>query len=87
VTCVIARQAFEQCPCTRVVFEGVHVLTALLDEAISSLHHRGIAFSTIPTIVLAMTQWIAKATIDQLEDFEYISDVNKRLEISYNNPP
>ena len=31
-----------------------------------------------------------KATIDQLEDSEYIrvlEDVNKRLETRYNNPP
>jgi hypothetical protein len=30
---------------------------------------------------------IMKATIDQLEDSEYISDVNKRLGIRYNNHP
>ena len=34
-----------------------------------------------------MTAMDTKATIDQLEDSEYISDVNKRLEIRYNNPP
>ncbi len=30
---------------------------------------------------------ILRATIDQLEDFEYSSDVNDRLGIRYNYPP
>jgi hypothetical protein len=29
----------------------------------------------------------SKATIDQLEDIEYILEVNERLGIRYNNPP
>ena len=36
---------------------------------------------------LALTTMDRKATIDQSEDSEYISDVNKSLEVRYNCPP
>jgi len=36
---------------------------------------------------ISMTTMVTFMTIDQLEDFEYSSDVNKRLGIRYNYPP
>jgi len=36
---------------------------------------------------ISMTTMVTFMTIDQLEDFEYSSDVNKWLGIRYNYPP
>jgi hypothetical protein len=65
------------------VFDVVARRTLLLDEAIFS--HVGDCFSG--RAPLRNDKYNTVVTIDRLEDFEYISGVNKRLGIRYNYPP
>jgi len=62
--------------------EGSFV-TLLSPNHISELIH-GLSWQGMPDV---MKQWAVRATIDQLEDIEYILGVNERLGIRYNYPP